>query len=111
MSDVRRRRVVGRVLGAGRGVRVGAGERRESTRRVRRRIGAARWKRLHRLAYVAAAAGVLHYYLLVKADTRQPLAFAWVLGGLLGYRVLARWVPALRRSRRAAAPVAKTSAA
>ena len=36
------------------------------------RLGAKRWKRLHRLAYVAIPAGVVHYYMLVKADTTRP---------------------------------------
>lgn len=51
-------------------------------------MGARRWKRLHRLAYVAAVAGALHYVLLVKSDLRQPLAFAAVLAVLLGYRLV-----------------------
>jgi sulfoxide reductase heme-binding subunit YedZ len=54
---------------------------------------------LHRLAYVSALAGVLHYYLLVKADTRQPLAFAAVLVVLLAYRIFNKYVPGLRRGR------------
>lgn len=57
-----------------------------STDTMIRRIGAKRWKRLHRLAYVVAALGVIHYYLLVKSDVRQPIAFAVVLAGLLGAR-------------------------
>jgi len=51
-----------------------------------RRLGGKRWKLLHRLAYLAIALGVLHYYLLVKSDVRQPLAFAGLLGLLLGSR-------------------------
>ena len=39
-------------------------------------------------AYVAAIAGVIHYYMQVKAEVRQPLVFAAVLGLLLGYRLL-----------------------
>ena len=50
--------------------------------------GRTRWKALHRLAYVTAIAGALHYYLLVKSDIRQPLAFAAVLALLLGFRVV-----------------------
>jgi sulfoxide reductase heme-binding subunit YedZ len=60
-----------------------------STNRMIKRLGGARWKRLHRLAYVAAIAGALHYYMLVKADVRQPIAFAIVLTVLLGYRAAA----------------------
>jgi DMSO/TMAO reductase YedYZ heme-binding membrane subunit len=61
-----------------------------STNGMIKRLGAARWKRLHRLAYVSAIAGVLHYYLLVKADITQPVAFGIVLAILLGYRVIAK---------------------
>ena len=73
-----------------------------STNGMIKRLGAARWKRLHRLAYVAATAGVLHYYLLVKADIRQPVAFAIVLTVLLIYRPLANWFPFLRYQRKRA---------
>lgn len=62
-----------------------------STNGMIKRMGGARWKRLHRLAYVAAIAGAVHYYMLVKADTRQPIAFGIVLAVLLGYRVAAHF--------------------
>ena len=68
-----------------------------STNAMIKRLGAARWKRLHRLAYVSAIAGVLHYYLLVKADIRQPVAFACVLAILLGYRVVGDRIPSFRK--------------
>ena len=55
------------------------------------RVGAKRWKALQRLVYVIAVAAPLHYYLLVKSDTRQPLAFAGVIGALLLYRVGAHY--------------------
>ena len=58
-----------------------------STNAMITRLGPKRWKLLHRLAYVATALGVLHYYMLVKSDVRQPLAFAAVLTPLLGYRL------------------------
>jgi sulfoxide reductase heme-binding subunit YedZ len=59
-----------------------------STNAMIKRLGGKRWIRLHRLAYVAALGGAVHFYMLVKADTRLPLAFAGVLGVLLGYRIL-----------------------
>ena len=59
-----------------------------STNAMIRRLGAKRWQALHRLAYVAAICGVIHYYMQVKADVRQPLAFAGALTVLLGYRVV-----------------------
>ena len=71
-----------------------------STDAMLTRLGAKRWKRLHRLAYPIAIAGVVHYYLLVKSDIRQPLAFAIALGVLLLYRVGARVVaPAQKPTR------------
>ena len=48
---------------------------------------------LHRLIYFSAAAGVIHYIWLVKADLKKPLEYASVLGALLLYRVVA-WVVA-----------------
>ncbi|MBX9787829.1 MAG: ferric reductase-like transmembrane domain-containing protein [Pirellulales bacterium] len=71
-----------------------------STNYMIRRLGTKRWKLLHRTAYIAACAGVLHYYLLVKADTTWPIIFAAALGVLLTYRVvghyLALWADARR---------------
>jgi sulfoxide reductase heme-binding subunit YedZ len=71
-----------------------------STDGMIRRLGAARWKRLHRLAYVAAIAGAVHYYMLVKADIRQPVAFAIVLAILLGYRMAAHLLKRRRGARK-----------
>jgi glycine betaine catabolism B len=50
------------------------------------RLGPSAWKRLHRLAYPIAIGAVVHYYMLVKSDVTQPLAFAGVIGLLLLYR-------------------------
>lgn len=57
-----------------------------STDGMVRRLGFARWKRLHRLIYVAAVLGVVHYIWRVKSDLRQPLIFAAVLALLLTVR-------------------------
>jgi ferredoxin-NADP reductase/DMSO/TMAO reductase YedYZ heme-binding membrane subunit len=65
------------------------------------RIGATAWKRLHRVAYLVAIAAVIHYYLLVKSDVTQPMAFAAAIGVLLLYRIVARYV---RRAATAARP-------
>jgi len=59
-----------------------------STNAMIKRLGGKRWRALHRLVYVAAIAGVLHFYMQVKADVRRPLAFAGVLAILLGYRLV-----------------------
>ena len=62
-----------------------------STNAMIKRLGGKRWRALHRLAYVAAVCGVIHYYMQVKADVRLPLVFATVLAVLLGYRLLPYW--------------------
>jgi sulfoxide reductase heme-binding subunit YedZ len=54
-----------------------------------RRLGFARWKRLHRLVYVAAILGVIHFVWRVKADLSRPLVFAAAIGLLLAVRVAA----------------------
>jgi sulfoxide reductase heme-binding subunit YedZ len=66
-----------------------------------RRLGFARWKRLHRLVYFAAALGAVHFVWRVKADLRRPAVFLAALAVLL----LARLVPraAARRARAALA--------
>jgi glycine betaine catabolism B len=62
-----------------------------STNAMIKRLGPSRWKALHRLAYVAAAAGALHFYMLVKADITRPAAFAAVLCSLFLYRLVAHY--------------------
>jgi sulfoxide reductase heme-binding subunit YedZ len=52
-----------------------------------RRLGGKRWRRLHRLVYVAAFAGVLHYFWLVKKDIHYPLLYGVVLIALLVPRI------------------------
>ena len=58
-----------------------------STQAMVRRLGGRRWRALHRLVYVSACAGVVHYTWLVKADLRPPLLYAAILALLLGYRL------------------------
>jgi sulfoxide reductase heme-binding subunit YedZ len=65
-----------------------------STAGMIRRLGGRAWRRLHRLAYVAAALGVVHYWWLVKLDTRPPRNYGIVLAALLSIRV---WVYVRRR--------------
>jgi sulfoxide reductase heme-binding subunit YedZ len=53
-----------------------------------RRMGGKRWQVLHRLVYVSAIAGVIHYYWLVKSDIRQPRMYAIFVGVLLAFRLV-----------------------
>jgi sulfoxide reductase heme-binding subunit YedZ len=75
-----------------------------STKGWIRRLGK-RWQQLHRLVYVAALAGVVHFYWQVKADTREPLIYAGVLAALLALRLRARVKPAPARQAAAPRPV------
>jgi sulfoxide reductase heme-binding subunit YedZ len=54
-----------------------------------RRLGGKRWQKLHRLIYLSAAAGVIHFVWLVKADLKRPLTYGTVLAVLLAYRAVA----------------------
>src|SRR4029077_10714435 len=76
-----------------------------STNGMIKRLGGKRWRALHRLAYVAAIAGVTPFYMQAKADVRLPLVFAAVLAVPRGYRLLVLW----RRPRMAVAPPAAAS--
>lgn len=64
-----------------------------STNKMVKRLGGKRWARLHRLVYVAAIAGVVHFWMLVKSDTSLPLTFAFIVLFLLGYRLLLKYAP------------------
>ena len=57
-----------------------------------RRLGK-RWQQLHRLVYLAAIGGVIHFYWLVKADIRRPAQYGAVLALLLGYRLAVKLRP------------------
>ncbi|HET9087801.1 MAG TPA: protein-methionine-sulfoxide reductase heme-binding subunit MsrQ [Acidobacteriaceae bacterium] len=58
-----------------------------STRGAIRRLGK-RWMVLHRLAYGAAVAGVIHYWWIVKSGVRTPWKVTIVLAILLGARII-----------------------
>jgi methionine sulfoxide reductase heme-binding subunit len=76
-----------------------------------RRLGGRRWQALHRLIYVSAILGVIHYLWLVKADIRKPLIYGAILAILLSYRIVAWIGPILKRRQalpsRRAEPVAE----
>ena len=55
-----------------------------------RRLGFARWKALHRLVYLAALLGVVHFLWRVKADRLKPTVFAVVVATLLLVRLRPR---------------------
>ncbi len=58
-----------------------------STGGMIKRLGGKNWQRLHRLTYLAAIGGVVHFWMIVKSDVFYPLLFGLVLAGLLLYRI------------------------
>ena len=60
-----------------------------STNAMMKRLGR-RWQKLHRLVYVIAILGVVHFYWQVKLDTLEALVYAAILAALLGYRLKGR---------------------
>jgi sulfoxide reductase heme-binding subunit YedZ len=69
-----------------------------STKGMIQRLGGQRWRRLHRLAYVAAITAVFHFWWLVKSDIREPRRWAIGVAVLLGLR--AWWMFQARSSSR-----------
>lgn len=65
-----------------------------STNKMVKRLGGKRWAQLHRLVYVSVIAGAVHFWMLVKSDTRLPLTFGFIVLFLLGYRLFTKYVPA-----------------
>jgi sulfoxide reductase heme-binding subunit YedZ len=63
-----------------------------------RRLGA-NWRKLHRLAYVAAAAAALHFIMLVKAWPLEPLIYAALVAALLLFRLAWSMRPRARPAR------------
>ena len=72
-----------------------------------RKLGGRNWNRLHKLVYISAALGVVHFWWKVKADLFQPGIYATIVALLLGYRIFV-WVSGRGRSKPAggAAPAA-----
>lgn len=62
-----------------------------STDGMIRRLGGIRWNRLHKLIYLSAFLGILHYYIQSKIDVSQPVIMSGFFFWLMGYRLMARY--------------------
>ena len=62
-----------------------------STKGWIRRLGPARWNRLHRLVYATALLATVHYLWAVKKDTFDPLVYLALFAALLGWRAWDAW--------------------
>jgi len=69
-----------------------------STKGWIRRLGGRRWNRLHQLVYVAAVAGVIHFWWGQKKDVTEPMVFAVIFAALLGWRLWRRFAVDARRT-------------
>ena len=68
-----------------------------STNGMIKRLGGKNWARLHKLSYLIAILGVIHFWMIVKSDLTYPLLFALVLAALLGYRIYKNYAPPASR--------------
>jgi methionine sulfoxide reductase heme-binding subunit len=64
-----------------------------STDGMIRRLGGRNWQRLHRLVYLIAVLAVVHYCMQSKLDLWEPTIMAGIYAWLMGYRLLARYLP------------------
>jgi sulfoxide reductase heme-binding subunit YedZ len=71
-----------------------------STNWAIRKLGGKRWNRLHKLVYVAAVCGIIHYWWQVKPGVLTPLTLTVILGALFAARPIQTWMQ--RRKARAA---------
>jgi len=78
-----------------------------STNWAIRKLGGKRWNRLHKLVYVAAICGVIHYWWQVKPGVLLPLPFTVAVAVLLLARPLQSWL--LKRKAQDAIAVAKST--
>jgi methionine sulfoxide reductase heme-binding subunit len=74
-----------------------------STADAVKRLGYVRWKRLHRVVYLAGALAVFHFLLRVKKDVREPAVYIGILAVLLLTRVVLYWRQRAARARATAA--------
>lgn len=72
-----------------------------STKWAIRKLGGKNWNRLHRLVYLAAVCGIVHYWWQVKTGVLSPLRLTIVLAVLLLARPLLAWIQK-RKTRTAA---------
>jgi len=68
-----------------------------------KRLGGKNWSRLHKLSYVIAILGVIHFWMIVKSDVFYPAIFGFIVAVLLGYRLVANRKASAAKSNAAAA--------
>ncbi len=61
-----------------------------STDKMMKRLGGKRWQRLHRLTYLIAILGTIHFFIQAKADVTQPIIMGGLFVWLMGFRLIQR---------------------
>lgn len=74
-----------------------------STKGMIRRMGGRAWRRLHWAIYGAVVLGLVHFYMMIRADFSRPYIYGAVILLLLGYRVWKSRQAGARRAARTAA--------
>lgn len=80
-----------------------------STKGWIRRLGGKRWKQLHRLVYLAAIAGCVHFLWAVKKDLAEPLLYIAIFVVLFAVRIVQRVVLKRRAAGRTSTANARTA--
>lgn len=57
-----------------------------STKGMIRRMGGKAWRRLHMAVYLIAALGVVHFYMMIRADFSRPYVYGGLVLALLAFR-------------------------
>lgn len=74
-----------------------------STKGMIRRLGGKAWRRLHLLIYPIALLGIVHFYMMIRADFSRPYIYGAIIVALLGYRYWKKRTTDARRNSRAVA--------
>jgi len=72
-----------------------------STNGMIKRLGGKNWAKLHKLTYLIAILGVIHFWMIVKSDLKYPFLFAFILAILLGYRIYDKYKPKIVHTQKA----------
>jgi sulfoxide reductase heme-binding subunit YedZ len=68
-----------------------------STNGMIKRLGGKNWQKLHRLIYLTAILGLIHFFWIQKSDYSYPILYGLVLALLLGYRIYAKYKPQAKK--------------
>ena len=62
-----------------------------SNKAMIKRIGGKNWNKLHTLIYLIAILGVIHFFMMIRADFTRPSIYLMIISTLLIYRCWVKW--------------------